>query len=253
MAILTIPTIPLTVRIFAAYLPDNNIIIMKKLAVVIVASTFCPAVSFADNLAVSAKVGSLGFGVELTKVIADNVTGRAGLNAFDYNKNISKSTVNYDMNLQLQTVTAIADWYPSSGIFRTSAGLFYNNNKASLNAWPATGSYVINNVTYAAADVGSMQGNMAFNSLAPYFGIGWGNPVAKDKNKNGGWGFVADIGVMYQGTPRVTLAGTCSAALTIVQCAALKSDISGEQIKLQSALNNFTWYPVVSIGVSYRW
>lgn len=228
---------------------------MKKLAVTIAILTFCPAVSFADNLAVSAKAGSLGFGVELTKVIADNVTGRAGLNAFDYNKNISKSTVNYDMGLQLQTVTAIADWYPSRGIFRTSAGLFYNNNKASLNAWPATGSYIINNVTYAAADVGSMQGSMAFNSLAPYFGIGWGNPVAKDKAKgeDRGWGFVADIGVMYQGTPRVTLAGTCSAALTIVQCAALKSDISGEQIKLQSALNDFTWYPVVSIGVSYRW
>ena len=89
---------------------------MKKLAVTIAILTFCPAASFADNMAVSAKVGSLGFGVELTKAIADNVTGRAGLNAFDYNKNISKSTVNYDMGLQLQTVTAIADWYPSRGI-----------------------------------------------------------------------------------------------------------------------------------------
>lgn len=227
-------------------------IIMKKLTVIVAALALCPAVSFADNMAVSGKVGSLGLGVELTKTIANNVTGRVGINVFDYNTNTTRNTVNYDMKLQLQTITVTADWYPMSGDFRTSAGMFYNNNRATFNARNIAGAYTINGTAYAAGaanDITSLQGSATFNSLAPYIGIGWGNPAAK---KNKGWGFVADLGVMYQGTPKATLTGTCGAA-QLLTCAAVQANIAAEQIKLQAALNNFTWYPVASIGVSYKW
>lgn len=215
---------------------------MKKLAIVLVVAALFPAISFAEDMAVSGKVGTLGVGAELTAPIANGITGRVGLNMFSYSVNTTRSTVNYDMKLQLQTVSALADWYPMDGGFRTSAGLFYNNNKGTFNALPTAGSYTINGVATPSTSVGTLNGSMTFNSIAPYIGIGWGNPVAKGK----GWGFVADVGVMYQGTPKASLTTTS----TIL---AVQTNVAAEQAKLQSALNGFTWYPVATVGLSYQW
>lgn len=214
---------------------------MNKIAITLIALALFPASSYAEGMAVSGKVGTLGLGAELTAPISASVTGRIGLNMFSYSVNTARSTVNYNMKLQLQTVSALADWYPMDGGFRTSAGLFYNGNKATLNALATGGNYNLGGVNYAAAGT-TLQGNMTFNTLSPYIGIGWGNPVANGK----GWGFVADLGLLYQGTPKATLTSTGGTA-------AFQAAVVAEQAKLQSALNGFTWYPVAMAGISYQW
>lgn len=215
---------------------------MNKIAITLIALALLPVSSYAEDMAVSGKVGTLGLGAELTAPISASVTGRIGLNMFSYSVNTARSTVNYNMKLQLQTVSALADWYPMDGGFRTSAGLFYNGNKASLNALPTGAGYTINGTFYTSAQVGTLNGGMTFNSLSPYIGIGWGNPVTNGK----GWGFVADLGLLYQGTPKATLTTTGTAI-------GLAASVAAEQAKLQSALNGFTWYPVAMAGISYQW
>ncbi|MCG6932926.1 MAG: FecR domain-containing protein [Gallionella sp.] len=203
-----------------------------------------------SDLAVVGKVGSLGLGAELALGLTDSLGARIGLNAFNYNYNATSSTVNYDFKLQLQTVSALADWYPFEGSFRTSVGVMYNNNKVSLAGLPTGGTYTINGTTYNSTDVGSLQGEMAFNKVAPYIGIGWGNPAEKDK----GWGFTSDIGVLFQGNPKTSLVATCSSAIAgTASCTQLQSDAAAENTKLQSDLSNFKWWPVASIGISYQW
>jgi hypothetical protein len=203
-----------------------------------------------SDVAVTGKIGTLGLGAELDLGLTDSLGARIGLNAFNYNYNTTSSTVNYDFNLQMQTVSALADWYPFEGSFRTSAGLMYNNNKVSLGGLPTGGTYTINGQTYPAADIGSLQGEMSFNKVAPYIGIGWGNPAAKNK----GWGFTSDIGVLFQGNPKTSLVATCGTAIAgTSNCTQLQSDTAAENTKLQSDLSNFKWWPVVSIGISYQW
>ena len=183
-----------------------------------------------SDIAVTGKIGSLGLGAELDLGLTDSLGARIGINGLTYKYNATSSTVNYDFKLQLQTVSALADWYPFQGSFRTSAGLMYNNNKVSLGGLPTGGTYTINGTTYSSTDVGSLQGDMSFNKVAPYIGIGWGNPAARDK----GWGMTSDIGVLFQGTQ-------------------LQSDTAAENTKLQNDLRNFKWWPVVSVGISYQW
>ncbi|MEO8333080.1 MAG: hypothetical protein ABI479_11665 [Gallionella sp.] len=200
-------------------------------------------------MAVTGKIGTLGIGAELNMGFSDSVTGRIGFNSFTRNYNANSNQVNYDFKLQLQTVSGLADWYPFSGSFRTSGGLFYNNNKVGLNAKPSGGTYTIGATTYNAADVGSLQGEMSFNTVAPYIGIGWGNPVAKDK----GWGMTSDVGVLFQGKPKTSLTATCGPTLPAPNCTQLQTDAAAENTKVQNDLSSFKFWPVISIGVSYQW
>ncbi|MDD4962603.1 MAG: hypothetical protein PHI11_01645 [Gallionella sp.] len=109
------------------------------------------------------------------------------------------------------------------------------------NTVPTGGVYNLGGVNYAAAGT-ALQGDMTFNSLSPYIGIGWGNPVAKDK----GWGFVADLGLLYQGNPKASLTATGGTA-------AFQVAVVAEQTQFQAALNAFTWHPVAMLGLSYQW
>lgn len=222
---------------------------MEKITALMVALVAFPAVCHAENMAVTGKIGTLGAGAELNMGISESVTSRIGFNSFTYNYNANSNQVNYDFKLRLQTVSALADWYPFSGSFRASGGLLYNNNKVSYGAKPTGGTYTIGPNIYNAADVGSLQGEMAFNKVAPYIGIGWGNPVAKNK----GWGMTSDIGVLFQGSPKTSLTATCGPALTGAPCTQLQTDAATENTKLQSDLSNFKFWPVISVGISYQW
>jgi len=190
----------------------------------------------------TAKIGSLGYGGELNFGGSDSYSSRVGVNAFFY-KFSGKS---YDFKWKMQSASAIVDWYPFEGSFRTSFGLFYDNNKVTLKAKPTGTSYDINGVTYSTSQLGMMKATMTFNKAAPYIGMGWGNPVSKDK----GWGLTTEIGALYHGSPRIDLEVTCNDALV---CTQLQADAEAEKIKLQNDFSKLKWWPVISMGISYQW
>ncbi len=223
-----------------------------KLLVLAMFGSFA-ATAQAEGVGVYINGGTTGFGLGLAGSMSQNVTGRLGFDTWKRTFTQNNSNGNYNVDLKLQNVAALADWYPFSGAFRTTLGLVANGNKATLTAASVNGSYTFNGVPYTASDVGSYTGEMKFNSTAPYLGIGWGNPVAKAKT----WGFVSDIGVLFQGSPKVSSTVTCSAALLAqaggaAACATLQSDVAAGAAKLESDLKNYKYYPVVSIGVSYH-
>lgn len=193
------------------------------------------------------KIGTLGYGAELNLSISDSVNARFGINGGNYKYNAYAGSSNYDFKLQLQSVSALADWHPYENGFRTSAGLLYNNTKDTFV--PAGSSFMLGGTSYSTIGAGpnvlsSFQGTMTFNSVAPYLGIGWGNAVTSDK----GWGLETDIGVLFQGSPKIDLVATCATT-----CNTLQADAEAENAKLQNDLNKYKWWPVVSIGISYQW
>ena len=121
----------------------------------------------------------------------------------------------------------------------------YNDNQASLTGKPSGSGFSINGTTYSG--ITSVDSTLSFNNVAPYFGIGWGNPVARDK----GWGMTTDIGVLFQGSPKTSMSVACTGIVGI-NCPA-QSNIDAENAKLQGDLKNFKYWPVMSIGISYQW
>jgi len=209
-----------------------------------------PAEEGRSGVALTGKVGTLGVGGELNVAFSDYAGARIGYNAFKYTRNPTVDSINYDVDAQLRTVSILGDWYPFAGGFRASAGLMYNDNQANYDAViPATGTITIGGQPFSVSDISSLKGTMSFGNVSPYLGIGWGNPVAKNK----GWGMTTDIGVLFQGTPNTTLAATCSPSALPFTCSSLQSAASTENAQLQDSVKNFKYWPVVSIGISYQW
>jgi hypothetical protein len=194
--------------------------------------------------------GTTGFGLGVSGKMSEGLGGRLGFDTWKKTITQSNSDGNYNGDLKLQTVSLLGDWYPFEGAFRTTFGLVANGNKITLTATPSAGAqYTFNGQSHLASEVGSYAGEVKFNSTAPYLGIGWGNPVAKAKT----WGFVSDIGVLFQGSPKVTSTVTCSqAAITNGVCSTLQKDVADGATKLESDLKNYKYWPVISIGVSYH-
>ena len=225
---------------------------MKKIASALVLLALFPAVSNAEGMALSGKVGlTTGYGADLN-MGGNSLSGRVGFNNYNFSKSGNASSMDFDFKLKLQTVSALADWYPFEGKFRISGGIYNNKSKIEMTAIPdSSASYTLNGVSYPASSaVSNLQGRLTFSPTSPYLGIGWGNPVAKGK----GWGMVSDVGVIFQGSPKYTLTATCAAALSPAQCTQLQADAAAEQAKQQADLNNsFKYWPVLSIGLTYQW
>ncbi|MEN3297792.1 MAG: hypothetical protein V7642_7045 [Burkholderiales bacterium] len=215
------------------------------IAVGLLAGFFAAGVAQAE-VAVTGDLGTTGLGVHLSVPVQPNVNARFGVNAMNYSYSGNTNDVDYDFKLKLQTFDALLDWFPAGGGFRVSGGVVYNGNKVDATARSnSTGSYTFNGRTYTAADAGTVNGRIDFRKMAPYLGIGWGNALAKDK----GWGFSADLGVLFQGSPRTSMT---SSGCSLPDCSQLQADIAAENQKLKDEVNSFNAYPVVRIGVSYK-
>ena len=177
--------------------------------------------------------------------VVSQLNVRVGLNYLNFDvrkEDISKEVNEISMALDLNTVAMLLDWHPRDNNFRISGGVMVNKNKLALSAVP--GEVVsINDTEYS---ISRLDGEVSFNQLAPYLGIGYGNAGKCDEDTH--WRFSFDLGVMFQGTPEVKLSGTASDP-SIQRL--LDDAIAGESEDIKDYVTPFTVYPVLSFGVSY--
>ncbi|HEV8647090.1 MAG TPA: hypothetical protein VGR01_16140 [Burkholderiales bacterium] len=174
------------------------------------------------DVGVLLKAGTLGAGLDLSKGIGETLALRLQANAFSFDEDITESDVEYSADLELKSAGLLFDWHPFSGVFRVSAGAYWNGNEASATGRPTGAAYEINGVTYASTEVGSLNGQIDFESVAPYLGIGFGSAPKAGR----GMSFSFDLGVLYQGEPDVGLTVVCGP--TVPDCTQLQSDVAAE-------------------------
>ena len=149
----------------------------------------------------------------------------------------------------------------TAGAFRFTLGAVLNDNELAVEASSST--LDLGDVSYDA----DLRVRMDFDRLAPYAGIGWSTRRAK-----GGLGVNVDLGVLVQGVPsvavdgvargpastscRLSVASDSSATLAGSACPAafptLEQDAEREHAELADALEAFRAYPVLSVGLVYR-
>lgn len=201
------------------------------------------------QIGVTADLGTTGAGLHLVVPMESNLNGRFGVNYFSYDFDKRSGELDYKLDGKLQTFDVLFDWYVRPGSqFRLTGGVVYNGTEFSGVGTPVGGgAYLLNGNRYAANHVGRIESRLQFRKAAPYLGIGWGNALTPNK----GWNFGADLGVLYQGTPRIEL-GNWGCTATAAICGALAKDIAVEEGRLAEDVEDYKFFPVLRASVSYR-
>ncbi len=195
----------------------------------------------AGGVGLTVKAGTLGAGLEATVGVNDYLGFRFGVNGMSFGPRVltDEGTINTDM--EWFSYGALVDFHPFGGGFRLSGGGLINKNKFKMTA-DLDEPVDLNGVEYWLE---SLDGEVTFEEMAPYAGIGYGNAVGAD----GRWHFACDFGVLFQGTPELSATAQASdPALQDVVDRALEAELED----LQEDMDPFQWYPVISVGVSYR-
>jgi hypothetical protein len=191
----------------------------------------CSSVSNATDFSLGASFGTLGAGVEATYALNQNLLNlRTGLYGFDYSYevddiNVLRTTYSGDVNMRMGG--AFLDFYPipSFGFFMTG-GLMYNGNEfhGTNNLYP-------------------VKSEISWNEVAPYVGIGWGNPVTSGNNP---WTFTVNAGVMFMGNPHasVTAIGPLNTDFGQTTVQVLNQTFVNE-------VSDFRYWPSVNMGIHY--
>jgi len=212
-----------------------------KTAFAIVAVLCSPVLApsaHAADLGAGFRVGTYGLSAEFGIGVTPWFGLRAGASAAEVSDNYEQDDIDYDGTLTLGGYGLMADFFPMKGTFRFTVGVLSNRNAIDLEAVP-TAPVEIGDSTYTPSEVGTLQGDVEFDTNVPYFGIGWGNFSGK-----GRVGFICDIGVVAQGAGEVTLTSTAG----LVD----PDDLADEVATIEEDIEDYELWPVLSAGILIR-
>jgi len=185
------------------------------------------------------KAGTTGFGIEAVYGLSDKWNLRGALNGFSYDTDFEEEGIDYDADLRLRSASMMVDWHVFDGGFRLSAGAFSNRNKL-VGVAEADDLEIGDNIYAARAEV-----DIDWRRFAPYAGIGWGNSL-----KGGRLSFSTDLGVMFTGSPTARLTATERSGA--VDPADFEADVRREEANLNDEISDVKYWPVLTVGVTYR-
>jgi hypothetical protein len=205
------------------------------------------------QVGIGVKGGTQGLGAELTVGILPQLEGRLGINGYSYSDRRDAGGIEYDAEANLRTGSALLDWHPGGRGFRLTGGLVYNATEIEgLSITPASGTYPIGNLEVPAALLGNLRGEIDFDPVVPYAGLGWGAPLAA----GGRVGASLDLGVFFQGDGDVTLTPIFAPGSPIPDIpgaeALLRSQLDLEEREIEEDIADYELYPVLSFGITFR-
>lgn len=205
-----------------------------------------PAGEAADlpyGLFVSPAISTLGLGLEAGVRLDETFGLRFGGNWLSLDADREIDDVDYDAEATLASLGALVDYHPFKGGFRLSGGLRFNFNEADLTGKPSE-DIEIGDVVFDADDVGTLKGDVSFDVLAPYLGVGYGAALL-----DGALSIGFDLGVMYQGKADVELDAEDG---LLEGDAVLEAELAAEEEDVENDLEDFQFYPVIGLAIVYR-
>ena len=192
-----------------------------------------------DRVGVGVKAGTLGFGVDLTGRVTNWFSIRGSFNTADVSQSDEISDIEYDGDMALGAYGILLDFHPFKNNFRLTAGFMRNRTGIELTGRPTTDTEIGDN-TYTPAEIGTLSGDVTFEEDVPYFGLGYGSAAKGPKRVK----FLLDLGVLSQGSGDVTLSSSSGIVL--------QSDLDLEVQEIEDDIEDYTLWPVLALGISFR-
>lgn len=195
--------------------------------------------SSASRTSIQLNLGTQGIGAELVHGLSSQFAVRAGANiiplkandVFKFDDFKSKNSASADFT----NVHALADFSPFAG-FRLVGGVaYFFKAEGNINITP-TDDYTYGDITLNEEQVGSVDLNVDWKGVAPYFGIALGRAIPNKK-----FNINFDLGTYYLTNPKTNIAGT-----------GLLKGNSSQSAQLQSNLKDYRWLPVVQLNFNFK-
>jgi len=261
-AFATQPAIPSSPAYASSYTDDSAIPDAPAVSTTVMAwkprerveATYHPFRSYA----VSVRIGLGGVGGDIATPLTHRLALRAGGDAFSYSTTFTTNGLNANGSLKLGDGFATLDYHPFRNGFRLSPGVtLYNRNNvgATLNV-PGGSSFTLNSVDYTSEASDPINGTAAVvfgHKVAPRFTFGWGNSFPR---YGGHWTFPIELGFYYTADPTVSIAlfgSACSSdGCGSIDTPENEANILGEETKLNKDIAPARFFPVLSLGIGYR-
>lgn len=213
-----------------------------RLAVLAVAFAASGSALADHNFGVGVKAGTLGIGVEGTWRPLPYIDVRAGANQYDYTDNGIYGGINYDAEINLDNYYVTGNLRFPLSPFRITGGLYSNGNEFNARNGDNGAIIIVGGDPYPADAVGTVQAKASFDSTSPYFGVGF------DFSVFGKVGMNLDFGVLWQGSPQVSIAtdGLLNGDPTF------EASLEAERAELENELGDYKAWPVVSLGFVFN-
>lgn len=216
----------------------------RSLLLALVSAAAATPLAAQADVFIAGRASTLGFGVEVAKLLTPNLGVRGGAYRYAHTISKSQSDVEFDADLKFKGMAGMVDLYLSPrGSFHLTGGIMSAPAEVNATGKPTGGTYTFNDTDYSAAQVGTVTGTGRWPKTMPYAGLGWGTPASK----KGGLTMLLDLGV---GIGKPTVGLTASAA---TPGSALAQDVEAERVKIQEDVDKYLKvYPVVSFGLAIR-
>ena len=208
----------------------------------------------AEGFEAYGQFGTEGFGLGAGYHVTARQALRVEANTGSITRDFDAGDNEYEVSLDPRIVGLFYDSYPSANAgFRLSLGFALFKTEAS---GLATGDSVeIDGETYALGEGDALRAWITpERSTAPYVGLGWGRSLGRQRR----WGFFADVGAYftsYEGRIQASpaLEAQVDAALEASGSSQTAAEvIAEEQRRVQDDVDDYRFYPVVKLGVSYH-
>jgi hypothetical protein len=187
------------------------------------------------------RAGTLGLGLEASWKPLKYLDIRIGGNTFTFNDDRAQAGIEYEQELTLESFYATAKILFNDSPMRLTLCAYANGNELFM-VNDSMQDQDIGGVVYPGGGIGTLTSTTTFSSTAPYFGIGY------DFTIKGKIGMSVDFGVLWQGEPIVELASDGALAGDPSFQAALEA----ERRELEDEMSDFKAWPVLQVGVVYR-
>jgi len=197
-----------------------------------------------SSLFISPHVSTQGLGLELKFAPQPGMNFRTGASILDFHFNtdytVREQPADAAVNVDLANAHLMFDVHPfiksnsfaQKFLLSAGAAYFWKDGGNALATYP--GDYTYEVFTIPSEMVGELYGEVHWNKISPYFGLGFENPLPK-KRINVGFA----LGAYYFGQPDVEVTGT-----------KFLEDTESDEAEFREHVSRYRFLPVVQINLN---
>lgn len=197
----------------------------------------------AADFSIGGKLGTTGAGIEGLYHFDDQFAFRATLNFGEFNREVEVNGNDYDAAIDMASVALQMDIFPRGKSFYFTGGFYFHDNRLGGEAIFIDDEIGIGTTLYPSADITSLSGELSFERVAPYIGLGW-----RLRNNQPGLNFGIEVGLLYHGKGDVFLI----AEGPITADPDFQDDLEIETDDIEELLGVAKLFPVLEGRISYR-